>query len=234
MTGSALAETRTLNGTVAYRERIALPPSTVLEVALVDVSRADAPAITLAQTRVEPAGQVPIAFALDYEDTDIEPSRTYALEAKILVDGQPWFATTRQYRVFDDGEATAEIIVTRVVANDIPGGAEQLAGDWIVVDIEGRGVIEDPQARLKIADGGAVSGTGGCNRMAGQATISGDRIDFGPMVATQMACLPAVMEQERSLFDALEKVRGWRIDETGDRLLLLDENAETMVTLRRG
>jgi uncharacterized lipoprotein YbaY len=36
----------TLNGTVSYRERIALPPSAVARSSLVDVSLADAPATT--------------------------------------------------------------------------------------------------------------------------------------------------------------------------------------------
>lgn len=48
-------------GTVTYRPRIALPPNAVVEVSLVDVSRADAPAITLAGQSIVTGGrQVPI------------------------------------------------------------------------------------------------------------------------------------------------------------------------------
>ena len=53
----------TVRGTITWRERIALPPGAVLEVELVDISRADAPAEPIAATRVEVQGQVPIAFA---------------------------------------------------------------------------------------------------------------------------------------------------------------------------
>ncbi|MHC6802504.1 YbaY family lipoprotein, partial [Vibrio antiquarius] len=41
---SAEASMKTITGTVAYRERIALPPNAVVTVALEDVSLADAPA----------------------------------------------------------------------------------------------------------------------------------------------------------------------------------------------
>ena len=42
-----LADFQTLDGTVAYRARIALPPEAMVAVRLVDISRADAPSITL-------------------------------------------------------------------------------------------------------------------------------------------------------------------------------------------
>ncbi|WP_367272350.1 YbaY family lipoprotein [Phreatobacter sp.] len=48
---AAMAETRTLSGMVIYRERIALPPSAVVEVKLVDISLADAPSRTIAEMK---------------------------------------------------------------------------------------------------------------------------------------------------------------------------------------
>jgi ABC-type transporter Mla MlaB component len=62
-----------VTGTVTYLQRIALPPGAVLEVKLLDVSRADAAAVTIAQQLIEPAGrQVPIAFELRYDPSRIE------------------------------------------------------------------------------------------------------------------------------------------------------------------
>ena len=49
----ALARAKTLRGSVSYVERIALPPDAILEVRLIDVSLADAPATTIAVTRVK-------------------------------------------------------------------------------------------------------------------------------------------------------------------------------------
>ncbi len=57
-----------VTGTVSYLPRIAMPPSAILEVTLVDVSRADAPAITLAsQGAIFGDRQVPIALELVYD-----------------------------------------------------------------------------------------------------------------------------------------------------------------------
>lgn len=42
----------TVMGTVAYLPRIALPPNAIVEVSLVDISRADAPAITLSAQKI--------------------------------------------------------------------------------------------------------------------------------------------------------------------------------------
>ena len=56
---------KTLNGTLTYRQRIAIPPQTEATVRLVDVSRADAPATVIAETRFKTEGrQVPLPFRL--------------------------------------------------------------------------------------------------------------------------------------------------------------------------
>ena len=52
-----LADFQTLDGTVAYRARIALPPEAMVAVRLVDISRADAPSITLGAVTVVAPGR---------------------------------------------------------------------------------------------------------------------------------------------------------------------------------
>jgi putative lipoprotein len=88
---AAVAAPKTLNGTVSYRERIALPPSAVVEVKLVEVSRADAPATTIAETSITPAGQVPVQYRLEFDDTEINPGRTYALQARVTSARDPYW-----------------------------------------------------------------------------------------------------------------------------------------------
>ena len=56
LAGSAMAEIRDLTGTVAYRERVALPPDALVEVTLEDVSRADAASVVLARQTLKPEG----------------------------------------------------------------------------------------------------------------------------------------------------------------------------------
>jgi putative lipoprotein len=57
-----------VSGSVAYRERVALPPDAVVEVKLLDVSRQDAAAPVIADATVRPEGrQVPLPFELRYD-----------------------------------------------------------------------------------------------------------------------------------------------------------------------
>ena len=65
-----------ITGSVAYRERIALPPDAVVQVRLDDASQPEAPPTLVAETTVPTAGkQVPISFELPYRAADILPNR---------------------------------------------------------------------------------------------------------------------------------------------------------------
>jgi copper homeostasis protein (lipoprotein) len=66
-----------------------------------------------------------------------------------------------------------------------------------------------------------ITGFGGCNRFTGSYQRSGDRLTFGKMATTFMAC-PEGMEIERDFVATLEQVRSWKI--LGEQLELLDDN----------
>lgn len=83
LSGCASVPMSQLNGNVTYRERIALPPETEVRVALEDVSVADAPAKLVAEQLIHPVQQVPIPFALSYDNRAIEPKNRYRLVAEI-------------------------------------------------------------------------------------------------------------------------------------------------------
>ncbi len=106
---SAEASMNTITGTVAYRERIVLPPHAVVTVALEDVSLADAPAKVLAKQTFETAGkQVPFAFELSYNSNDIKPNHRYSLRARIEVDGKLRFINDTSIPVITDPDQTHE------------------------------------------------------------------------------------------------------------------------------
>ena len=67
---------------------------------------------------------------------------------------------------------------------------------------------------------GRLAGSGGCNRIMGGYTLDGEKISFGKMEMTRMAC-PEEMQQEREFVDTLQRVRSWKI--TGQHLELFDE-----------
>jgi uncharacterized lipoprotein YbaY/heat shock protein HslJ len=66
---------------------------------------------------------------------------------------------------------------------------------------------------------GRVIGSGGCNRMTGSYTLAGDKLTFGQMAATMMACAEG-MDVEREFHKALRQVASWRIE--GETLELFD------------
>lgn len=107
------------------------------------------------------------------------------------------------------------------------------AGRWLAEDIGGGGVIDRLQSVLEIAADGRISGTGGCNRIAGKARVEGIRISFGPIVSTRMACSPAVMDQERKFLAALEKVRRWHVDPARGKLALLGARGKPLIVFSR-
>jgi len=100
---SSSAEMHRLSGEVFYLQRSALPPQATLEVSLLDVSLADAPAKVLARQAGPVAGQVPLPFSLAYDPTQLQPGHRYAVSARIEADGRLLFITTEQHGVALDG-----------------------------------------------------------------------------------------------------------------------------------
>ena len=107
-----------VTGTVTYRERIALPPDAVIKVQLVDVSRADAPAIVIGEQVTHAAGkQVPFAFEIPFDPARIEANYSYAVQARIEKDGKLRFISDRHYAVITRGAPTHVDIVLRSVGS---------------------------------------------------------------------------------------------------------------------
>ena len=89
-----------IEGTVFYRERIALPPNAVVEVQLEDVSRSDAPATVMAVVTLNSKQGPPYAFSIDYSPDQIDSRMTYALRATIRVDDKLRFINTEYINPF--------------------------------------------------------------------------------------------------------------------------------------
>ena len=113
---TAAASPLRVSGTVAYRERIALDPSAEVVVQLLDVSRMDAPSVTLAEQRIKANGkQVPFAYELTVDAARIDPRMRYAVSARILRGEQLLFINDTQYPVLTQGSGTtANLVLVRV------------------------------------------------------------------------------------------------------------------------
>jgi putative lipoprotein len=108
--------TSKVTGSVTYRERIALPPSAVITVKLVDVSLADAPAVLIAEQVIATAGrQVPFEFALEYDAARIQPSHTYAVHVRIENGDRLLFISDKMNLVITrDAPSHLDIVVRRI------------------------------------------------------------------------------------------------------------------------
>ena len=93
---------------------------------------------------------------------------------------------------------------------------------WKAIELAGKPTpAQDPQreAHLQFQAGGRVSGSDGCNRLTGTYQRSGDRLTFGQMAGTQMACLDATNTEE-PFREALKNVVRFTI--SADRLEFFD------------
>lgn len=229
MSGGGIAGT--VEGSATYRERIAVPPDATLYVELLDVSRADAPAVTLAAQRFALSG-VPAQFNLTYDDTLIQDRHRYVVRASISQEQNLLFTTDTAHPVLTDGAgSTADLtlVQVQVQANDAA-----LLDDtqWMAAVLNGAPIETERRPEVSFAQGGAFSGTGGCNRFNGQAEISGNRIEFPDnMAATLMACPPPLDEVERQFLKTLQSVTTFA--RQGDALALLDAEGEPVIKLVR-
>jgi putative lipoprotein len=144
MPAPSSAAQKSIKGEVLYRERIALPPDAVLNVQLLDVSLADAPAEVVAEQTIEPAGQVPIPFNLTFDATDIKSGRTYVLQARITVGDTLWFITDTRHAIDPLAAAGPQTMIVKMVRqSQAPSDGSIFDTTWLAEGIKERGVIDD-------------------------------------------------------------------------------------------
>ncbi|HSV58949.1 MAG TPA: YbaY family lipoprotein [Variovorax sp.] len=104
-----------VSGTVAWRERMALPPDAQIIVRLQDVSRMDVPAVTLAEQRIAAQGrQPPFAFELSVDPARIDPRMRYTVSARVEHLGQLLFINNTAYPVLTQGAGpSAQLMLVR-------------------------------------------------------------------------------------------------------------------------
>src|SRR5262245_49330144 len=206
--GTAMAQS--IEGSATYRERMALPP-----------------------------GNPPVAFTIPYDAARIQSNRRYVVRARILVDERLLFTTDVATPVITSGHPTkVSLMMRRVAADQTPppaaGGTRPLEGThWRATELAGKPTsTQDPKREAYLQmQAGRVSGSDGCNRLTGSYQLNGDRVTFGQMAGTQMACLNS-SGTEGPFRDALKSAS--RVTITGDRLDLFDAAGTRLATFAAG
>jgi heat shock protein HslJ len=115
---------------------------------------------------------------------------------------------------------------------DPPRGASARHGlddrTFLSVDVVGRTLVSGSQVRLSF-QGGQVSASAGCNTMGGPYAIDADRLIVPQLATTEMACAPALMDQDSWLADLLG---GATVALVGDTLTI-SEDGITLTLLDR-
>jgi putative lipoprotein len=229
------ATARTLRGEVTYRERIALDARVVVTVELIQRAQADQPYAVVASQTIRPRGrQIPISFRLNYPRSKIQRGSSYALQARIELDDRLLFTLADGVPVEPLATSGPVTIMLQSVPVAVEGGPATPAGslqgtEWRAQEIGGRSVLDMVQATLSIEAGGRISGSAGCNRYFGTASVKDGMIEVGPLGTTRMACMPAQMDQEKNFLDAIAKTRGFHVED--GRLVLLDDDGRTLMQL---
>jgi putative lipoprotein len=224
--GGSAADPETLNGTVVLRQPDVVPPDSLLTVTLEDVSLADTPATTIAQTQIQLKDlQAPIPFALVYPAAAVRPGAVYVARARVNLRDQLLFTTTERYQVDPLNPAPLQLIMDPVRTTPPPTPNVSLTDTyWKLLEVSGQPVavaeqMREPQLVLNSQDG-RFAGSGGVNRLMGGYALDGASLTFSQVASTMMAGPPEAMAQEQAIVAALGNVRGYAI--SGDQLTLVD------------
>jgi putative lipoprotein len=235
-----------ITGTVAYREKIALPPDAIVQVRLDDASQPETPPKLVAETTVPTAGkQVPISFELPYRAADIVPNRRYVVSAKIVAGGKTLFSSKTPYPVLTRGALTKLEILVQQSGGGHParpqpaassGGAGLVGVEWWLVELGAAPAIEQPGGQkahfVLNAEKKSLSGSTGCNQFFGGFELVDGGLLLAPAGMTLMACPEDVMRQEQAFLAALKAATGYRI--TGERLELLEGDGQVLARFVSG
>ena len=122
--------------------------------------------------------------------------------------------TTRFFSI-----ATLAIAGTLGACAAPPTAHEPLWGsEWRLQSIAGQAALPQPAATLVFPQPGQAVGHGSCNRFSGAVEIDRDRLTFGPLMSTKMACIGGASEQESRYLGALQKAQRYEVQ--GDSLLI--------------
>ncbi|MCG7585304.1 YbaY family lipoprotein [Photobacterium sp. OFAV2-7] len=104
------ADLGTVDGSLTYKERIALPNNARITVTLSDVSKMDVPAeVISSQAFLSDGKQVPFDFQLNFMKEEIKPNHTYSVSARIEVNGKLMFITDTSNPVITDPSLTTKL-----------------------------------------------------------------------------------------------------------------------------
>lgn len=117
-------------------------------------------------------------------------------------------------------------------SNVIAAASSLFDASWRLVEINGEKALPNVSVTATFSGGSALSGSGGCNKYFGSATVTDGKLAVSPLGSTRMYCGEAgVADQEDAYFKALANVTGYSV--VGAELRLSAETGKpTLVFVR--
>lgn len=122
-TADAPAGGNVITGNVIYLDRSALDPNAVIEVDLYQTLAGGPDTIIASQSINAEGRQVPIPFEIQFDPAQIDTTQTYLVGARIVVNGEPVFASQAAVPVITNGAPTQsiEVLVSPVLTGTAGG-----------------------------------------------------------------------------------------------------------------
>lgn len=111
----------------------------------------------------------------------------------------------------------------------VAGGLQ--GSEWKPVALGNMLLTDETTAFIQFRSKGRLVGSGGCNRLMAEYSVSGRNIFIGPVAGTRMYCGEEQMGVEANLVSALEQARTFERDRT--RLVLFDAGGAPILELRQ-
>jgi len=207
-TPDATNQIANLTGNVMYKERIALPAGSKMEVTLLDTSGNDAQAGVIASSTIITNGEnVPLPFTLSYDTTRINEDMLYSVRAQIFVGEKLKWTSTTGVPVLtrNNPTTTIEVPVSLVSGNSVvttPSIKSALAGtewSWKETRFINASTVSPQQPEQFVikfqADKTFVSSTD-CNDLMGKFIVQGEILSIGPIASTKRMCIAVTQESE--------------------------------------
>jgi len=203
-----------LRGTVSYRERIALPPDSMLVVSLTDTSPVIVTTRIVAEAVLRVDGkEPPIPFELPYDRARIASDHSYGVRAAIRSGDRILFETSGAYPVITRGNPTrVELLLVRGSADAARAVPTLVGSAWRLEDLAGTGAPDRVEATIEFPEAGRVTGMASCNRFFGYFETRGASLTIARLGATKKLCPPALMDQETKYLRALEGAERFAIE----------------------
>lgn len=224
--------TNTITGRITVRnmiDYIDLPEGSHINVSLLDISLADAPANVTSEAVYRNETQLPIEYALTFDPAQIEQGLNYAIQVLINdSNGNLLFINDTVHPALTQGAGT-EVDVELIMVDQPEAETEtssMLEGSQWKLQTLGQGdeqinLVEGAEPTLNFEDG-MVHGLAGCNNYFGPFTLEENKLSFGSLGATLMMCEEELMEIEAAFLESLEAVQSYSILENMMTLQLKD------------